>query len=67
MFSLIFLIVLEWPTWTACASSRKGIQWTYLTTLEGLKFADDLTLLPDHLQDMQDKVKALAKATQQVD
>ena len=63
---LLFLIVLDWITRTAYASSGKGIQWTLMTKLEDLDFADDLALLSHRLQDMQVKVDALREASQRV-
>ena len=53
-------------TQTAYASSRKGIQWTFLRMLEDLEFADDLALQSYRLQDVQDKVNALSKTAQRV-
>ena len=63
---LLFLVVLDWVTRTAYASSGKGIQWTLMTKLEDLEFADDLALLSHRLQDMQEKVTALETTAQQV-
>ena len=38
------------------ASDRKrGIQWTFTTSLEDLDFADDLALLSHRIQDMNNK------------
>ena len=42
---LLFLVVLDWVTRTAYANSNKGIQWTLMTKLEDLEFADNLALL----------------------
>ena len=61
---LLFLVVLDWVTRTAYASSGKGIQWTFLRRQEDLEFADDLALLLHRLQDMQDKVNVLSKTEQ---
>ena len=63
---LLFLVVLDWVTRTAYASSEKGIQWTLLRKLEDLEFADDLALLSHCLQDIQDKVNALKETAQRV-
>nr|KAG5707615.1 hypothetical protein BaRGS_030997 [Batillaria attramentaria] len=63
---LLFLVELDWVTRTAYASSKKGIQWTLMTKLEDLEFADDLALLSHRLQDMQDKVTALETTAQRV-
>ena len=56
-----FLVVLDWVTRTAYASSEKGIQWTLLRKLD-----DDLDLLSHRLQDIQDKVNALKETAQRV-
>ena len=63
---LLFLVILDWVTKTAYASSGKGIQWTFTKKLEDLEFADDLALLAHRLQDMQEKVEALKEAAQRV-
>ena len=63
---LLFLVVLDWVTRTAYANSGKGIQWTLMTKLEDLEFADDLALLSHRLQDMQDKITALSNTAKQV-
>ena len=61
---LLFLVVLDWVTKTAYASSGKGIQWTFTKKLEDLEFADDLALLVHRFKDMQKKVKALKGAAE---
>ena len=38
---------------------KRGIQWTFTTSLEDLDFADDLALLSHRIQDMRDKTWAL--------
>ena len=38
---------------------KRGIQWTFTTSLEDLDFADDLALLSHRIQDMRDKTRAL--------
>ena len=38
---------------------KRGIQWTFTTSLGDLEFADDLALLSHRIQDMRDKTKAL--------
>ena len=63
---LLFLVVLDWVTRTAYASSGKDIQWTFLRRLKDLEFADDLALLLHRLQHAQDKVNALSKTDQRV-
>nr|KAG5686358.1 hypothetical protein BaRGS_026819 [Batillaria attramentaria] len=63
---LLFLVVLDWVTRTAYASSGRGIQWTLTRKLEDLDFADDLALLSHRLQDMQAKVDALGEISQRI-
>ena len=63
---LLFLVVLDWVTRTAYANSGKGIQWTLMSKLEDLDFADDLALLTHRLRDMQDKITALSDTAKQV-
>ena len=55
---LLFLVALDWVTRTAFERKR-GIQWTFATSLEDLDFADDLELLSHTIQDMRDKKQAL--------
>ena len=38
---------------------KRGIQWTFTTSLEDLDFADDLALLSHIIKDMRDKTRAL--------
>ncbi len=56
--SLLFAVALDWVTRTAFERKR-GIQWTFTTSLEGIDFADDLALRSHSLQDMRDKTQAL--------
>ena len=55
---LLFLVPLDWVTRTAF-DRKRGIQWTFTTSLEDLDFADDLALLSHRIQDMRDKTQAL--------
>ena len=55
---LLFLVALDWVTRTAF-DRKRGIQWTFTTSLEDLDFADDLALLSHRIQDMRDKPRAL--------
>ena len=57
----MFLAVSGRPGWvTRTAFDRKrGIQFTFTTSLEGLDFANDLALLSHKIQDMRDKTWAL--------
>ncbi|KAL9982115.1 hypothetical protein ACROYT_G010916 [Oculina patagonica] len=51
-------IALDWVTRTAF-DRKRGIQWTFTTSLEDLDFADDLALILHRIQDMRDKTRAL--------
>ena len=55
---LLFLVALDWVTRTAF-DRKRGIQWTFTTSLEDLDFADDLALLSHRIQDMKVKKRAL--------
>ena len=55
---LLFLVALDWVTRTAF-DRKRGIQWTFTTSLEDLDFADDMALLSHRIQDMRDKTRAL--------
>ena len=55
---LLFLVTLDWVMRTTF-DRKRGIQWTFTTSLEDLDFADDLALLSHRIQDMRDKTRAL--------
>ena len=58
---LLFLVALGWVTRTAF-DRKRGIQWTFSTSLEDLDFVDDFAdfaLLSHRMQDMRDKTRAL--------
>ena len=55
---LLFLVALDWVTRTAF-DRKRGIQWTFTTSLEDLGFADDLVILSHTIQDMRNKTRAL--------
>ena len=55
---LLFLVSLDWVTRTAF-DRKRGIQWTFKTSLEDLDFADDLAALSHRIQDMKVKTRAL--------
>ena len=55
---LLFLVALNWVTRTAF-DRKRGIQWTFTTSLEDLDFPDDLALPSHRIQDMRDKTRAL--------
>ena len=46
---------------------KRGIQWTFTTSLEDFDFADDLALLSHRIQDMRDKTQALEVQGAKVD
>ena len=47
----LFPVALDWMTRTAF-DRKRGIQWTFMTSLEDLDFANDLALLSHRIQDM---------------
>ena len=55
---LLFLAPLDWVTKTTFAT-RRGIQWSLMTSLEYLDFAGHLALLSHRIQDMKYKTRAL--------
>ena len=55
---LLFLVALDWVMRTAF-DRKRGIQWTFTTSLEDLDFANDLALLTHRIQDLRDKTRAL--------
>ena len=55
---VLLLVALDWVTRTAF-DRKRGIQWTFTTSLEDLDFADDLALLSHRIQDMRDRTRAL--------
>ena len=55
---LLFLVELDWVTRTAF-DRKRGIQWTFTTSVEDLDFADDLALLSHRIQDMKVKTRPL--------
>ena len=63
---LLFLVALDWVTRTAF-DRRRGIQWTFTTSLEDLDFAEDLALLSHRIQDMRDKTRALGVQGAKID
>ena len=55
----LFLLVIDWIMKTTTTSRNNGIQWTFLTQLDDLDFADDLALLSYNHSQMQDKTSPL--------
>ncbi|KAI0225627.1 DNA polymerase zeta catalytic subunit [Lamellibrachia satsuma] len=62
----LFILVIDWVMKTATKEKRNGIQWTMLTQLDDLDFADDLALLSHSHRQMQDKTTELALISAQV-
>ena len=56
---LIFSLVIDWVMKKSMEPPR-GIQWTLMTKLEDLDFADDVALLTHTQQHMQSKTESLA-------
>lgn len=56
----LFLLVIDWIMKTTTTGRNNGIQWTLLTQLDDLDFADDLALLSHNHRQMQDKTSLLA-------
>jgi hypothetical protein len=57
--SLLFLVALEWVTGKAYGESKTGIQFSLLTKLEDLEFADDIVLLSQKIAHAREKFEAL--------
>ena len=64
--TILFILVIDWVMKTATKEKRNGIQWTMLTQLDDLDFADDLALLSHSHRQMQDKTTELALISAQV-
>ena len=56
----LFLLVIDWIMKTTTSGRNNGIQWTLLTQLDDLDFADDLALLSHNHNQMQNKTTLLA-------
>ena len=54
------LLVSDWIMRTTTSDRKNGIQWTLLTQLDDLDFADYLALLSHNHKQMQDKTTRLA-------
>ena len=55
----LFLLVIDWIMKTTTKGKNNGIQWTLLTQLDDLDFADDLALLSHTHTQMQEKTTCL--------
>ena len=56
---MLFLLVIDWIVKTTTEGSRTGIQWSLLSKLHVLDFADDIALLSHNHKHAQDKVQSL--------
>ena len=56
----LFILAIDWVMKTATKEKRNGIQWTMLTQLDDLDFADDFALLSHSHRQMQGKTTELA-------
>jgi len=61
----LFLLVIDWIMRTTTTGRNNGIQWTLLTQLDDLNFADDIALLSHSRNQMQDKTTILASTSAQ--
>jgi len=57
---MLFLLVIDWIIKNTTEGSRTGLQWTLLSQLHDLDFADDIALLSYNHRHAQDKVHSLA-------
>ena len=62
----LFLLVVDWITRKTTANKRNGIQWTLLTQLDDLSYADDLAVLSHDLQQLQEKTPDLENNSAQL-
>ena len=53
---MLFLLVIDWIMKTTTEGSWTGIQWSLLSQLHDLDFADDIALLSHTYEHAQDKV-----------
>ena len=58
---IIFLMVVDWDMRQSIKDQKTGIQWAFKKQLEGLDFADDISLLSHKQQDAQKKLCRLAE------
>ena len=63
---ILFLVTIDWITTNTTADRPRGIQWTLLSQLEDLDFADDLALLSTNHNNMQAKTERLNNFARQV-
>ena len=63
---LLFLLVIDWIMKRTTNGRNNGIQWTLLTQLDDLDFADDLALLSHNHRQMQNKTNRLVEESAKV-
>ena len=62
---ILFLIAIDWVV-RKITDSKRGITWSFFTTLEDLDFADDIALLSSRRSDMQEKTERLGHFASQL-
>jgi hypothetical protein len=62
---MLFLITIDWVMRQTTSDKARGIQWTLLSHLEDLDFADDLALLSSRKDHLQAKTERLNKFSTQ--
>src|ERR1700729_2861994 len=62
----LFLLAIDWTMRATMTGRRNGVQWSLTQQLEDLDFADDLALLSHSHAQMQDKMVALNRISQQI-
>lgn len=63
---ILFLVAIDWIMRKTTSDKPRGIQWTLLSHLESLDFADDLAVLSTthrHLQEKTNRLSCFAKQT----
>ena len=55
----LFILAVDWLMKESTSGSRNGIQWTLLTQLDDLDFADDIALVSHNHSQMQDKTSTV--------
>jgi hypothetical protein len=63
--AFLSLLVIDWIMTTVTTGRSNGVQWTLLTQLDDLDFADDLALLSHNHRQMQDKTTLIATHQQE--
>ena len=59
----LFLLAIDWVMKSTTQGKRNGMQWTFLTQLDDLDFADELAFLSHSHTQMQDKTSKLEKVS----